>query len=66
MVLYFSATGNTRFIAEELAAGLGDERLNLLKRIRGIKERNAYLLAGVCSVSCRLLYELCRKLDLNG
>ena len=34
MVLYFSATGNTRFIAEELAARLGDEPVNLLKRIR--------------------------------
>lgn len=34
MVLYFSATGNTRFIAEELAKRLGDEPLNLLKRIR--------------------------------
>lgn len=34
MVLYFSATGNTRFIAEELAARSGDESLNLLKRIR--------------------------------
>lgn len=34
MVLYFSATGNTRFIAEELASRLGDDSLNLLKRIR--------------------------------
>ena len=34
MVIYFSATGNTKFIAEELAAKTGDESLNLLKRIR--------------------------------
>ena len=34
MVLYFSATGNTRFIAEELADRLGDETINLLNRIR--------------------------------
>jgi len=34
MVLYFSATGNTRFIAEELAKRLGDESLDLLKRIK--------------------------------
>lgn len=34
MVLYFSATGNTRFIAEELAKKLGDESLDLLKRIK--------------------------------
>lgn len=34
MVLYFSATGNTGFIAEELANRLGDSTVNLLKRIR--------------------------------
>ena len=34
MVLYFSATGNTRFIAEELASKLDDESLDLLNRIR--------------------------------
>lgn len=34
MVLYFSATGNTRFIADELAKRTGDGSLNLLKRIR--------------------------------
>lgn len=34
MILYFSATGNTRFIAEELANRLDDSTVNLLKRIR--------------------------------
>lgn len=34
MILYFSATGNTRFIAEELSVQLNDEALNLLDRIR--------------------------------
>ena len=34
MVLYFSATGNTKFIAEEIAARTGDASLDLLKRIR--------------------------------
>lgn len=34
MVLYFSATGNTEFIAKELAKRLDDECLNLLERIR--------------------------------
>lgn len=34
MVLYFSATGNTGFIAEELANRLDDNAVNLLKRIR--------------------------------
>ena len=34
MVLYFSATGNTEFIAKELAKRLGDTCLNLLPRIK--------------------------------
>ena len=34
MVLYFSATGNTRFIAEELAKRLGDTCLDLLTRFK--------------------------------
>ena len=34
MVLYFSATGNTEFIAKELANRLNDECVNLLDRIK--------------------------------
>ncbi len=34
MVLYFSATGNTKLIAEKLAERLGDEPVNLLGRIK--------------------------------
>lgn len=34
MVLYFSATGNTEFIAKELARRLDDECINLLERIK--------------------------------
>ena len=34
MILYFSATGNTRFIAQELARRLDDEALDLTARIR--------------------------------
>ena len=34
MILYFSATGNTRYVAQRLAALLGDEALDLLDRIR--------------------------------
>ena len=34
MVLYFSATGNTEFVAKELANRLGDEVLDLRDRIR--------------------------------
>ena len=34
MVLYYSATGNTRYVAEIIAEKLGDETLDLLERIR--------------------------------
>lgn len=34
MVLYFSATGNTRFVAEELARSLGDTAQDMLERIQ--------------------------------
>ena len=34
MILYFSATGNTEFIAKELAKCLADECVNLLNRFK--------------------------------
>ena len=34
MVLYFSATGNTEFIAKELARCLDDKCVNLLERFK--------------------------------
>lgn len=34
MVLYYSATGNTEFIAKELAKCLGDECVDLLPRVK--------------------------------
>jgi len=34
MVLYYSATGNTSFVAKQIARRLGDESLNLLQRIK--------------------------------
>ena len=34
MVLYFSATGNTEFIAQEIARRLDDECVNLLTRFQ--------------------------------
>ena len=34
MVLYFSATGNTEYIAQEIAKRLDDECVNLLHRIK--------------------------------
>lgn len=34
MILYFSATGNTEFVAKEIAKRLDDECINLLERVR--------------------------------
>ena len=34
MVLYFSATGNTEFIAKQIAARIGDECINILGRVK--------------------------------
>ena len=34
MVIYFSATGNTEFVAREIASRIGDECLNLLGKIK--------------------------------
>ena len=34
MVLYFSATGNTEYIAHEIAKRLDDECVNLLHRVK--------------------------------
>lgn len=34
MILYFSATGNTEYIAQELARQLDDVCINLLERIK--------------------------------
>ncbi len=34
MVIYYSATGNTEFIAKEIAQRLGDECVNILERVK--------------------------------
>lgn len=34
MILYFSATGNTEYIAKEIAQRLNDECINLLDRVK--------------------------------
>ena len=38
----------------------------ILGKIRGIGEPKAYLLALVGAVSPKLLYDLCKRMDLNG
>ena len=54
MVLYFSATGNTEYIARELALRLGDECVNLLERIK--RNDHTVLHSGKPFVICAPVY----------
>lgn len=73
MILYFSATGNTEFIAKELAKCLDDDCLNLLKRIKEndyseIKSDKPFIICTpiyVCE-SPRFLIKYLKKVKLNG
>lgn len=73
MVLYFSATGNTGFIAEELANRLDDNAVNLLKRIREkdyspITSEKPFIICVpvyVCEIP-PFVCELIRKTPLEG
>ena len=73
MILYFTATGNTRFVAEALSAQLGDEALNLLDRIkRGdhspIRSDRPFVICApvyVCEMP-RFLAEYLRNTPLTG
>ena len=73
MVLYFSATGNTKFIAKELAARLDDECINLLDRIK--TDNNEPLYSEKPYIICAPVYvcemrslqaQLKRSLELNA
>ena len=73
MVLYFSATGNTRFLATELAEKLGDECTDLLVRIKEndfseIKSDKPFIVCTpvyVCEMP-RFLGKYLKKLKLSG
>ena len=73
MILYFSATGNTRFAAQRLATLLGDESLDLLDRIkRGdhapIHSEKPFVICAptyVCEMP-RFLADYLRKTPLTG
>ena len=54
MILYFSATGNTEYIAQELARRLGDECVDLLERIK--KEDHSPLHSDRPFVICAPVY----------
>lgn len=73
MVLYFSSTGNTEFIANEIAKRINDESLNLLERIKNNDTSNIHsdkpfivcLPVYVCTIPTFLIKFL-KKLELSG
>lgn len=73
MILYFSATGNTEFIAKELAKRLNDECLNLLDRIKSrdytpIHSEKPFIVCApvyVCEIP-RFMAKYLKKVSLTG
>lgn len=73
MVLFFSATGNTRFIAKQLAKRLDDECIDLLERIKtkdhsGFYSKKPYVICApiyVCEPPIFLMKYL-KKVKLSG
>lgn len=73
MVLYFSATGNTRFVATELAKCLDDAALDLCSRIKHhdyetIRSDKPFVFCAptyVCEAPA-FFYDFIRKVDLSG
>ncbi len=73
MVLYFSATGNTRFVAETLGAAMNDSVLDLLSRIRendisAICSKKPFVICSPVYVSemPRFLMKFLKKVPLHG
>ena len=73
MVLYFSATGNTEFVASKIAEYIGDEKLNLHGRIKesdysGIASNAPFVICSpvhVCEMPM-FFAEYLRKVKLTG
>ena len=73
MVLYFSATGNTAFIAKELALRLNDECVNLLDRVKAqdytpLHSEKPFIICApvyVCEMP-RFLSKYLKKLPFTG
>lgn len=56
MVFYFTGTGNSKFVADRIARGLGEESINISKYILGeekpvFKEEGTYVFVAPCYVS---------------
>ena len=73
MILYFSATGNTEFIAQEIAKRTGDECLNLLDRVKAndltpIHSEKPFVICApvyVCEIP-RFMAKYLKKLSFTG
>lgn len=73
MILYFSATGNTRFVAEELAKRLDDSAMDLREKLRRkdcspLSSEKPFVVCSpiyVCEPP-RFLTDFLRKTPLNG
>ena len=73
MILYFSATGNTEFIAKELAKKMDDECVNLLTRIKEqdytpIQSEKPFVICApvyVCEIP-RFMMKYLKKLPFEG
>lgn len=73
MVLYFSATGNTEFIARELAKRTNDECVNLLERIKKqdftpVHSEKPFVICApvyVCEIP-RFMMKYLKKLSFSG
>lgn len=73
MVLYFSATGNTEFIAKELAKRTNDECINLLDRIKKqdfspVYSEKPFIICApvyVCEIP-RFMTKFLKKLEFTG
>ncbi len=73
MVLYFSATGNSEFIAKQIAKRIGDNYINLLTRIKNndysaIESASPFIICcpvHVCEMP-RFFADYIRKLSLKG
>ena len=73
MVLYFSATGNTEYIAKQLASRLGDECVNILGKVKAndtepLSSDKPYVICApvyVCEMP-RFMAKFLKKTALNG
>lgn len=73
MVLYFSATGNTEFIAKEIAKRTGNECVNLLERIKAqdfseIRSEKPFVICApvyVCEIP-RFMTAYLKKVSFSG